>query len=142
FVPLRTNAPPSMGLPARANLFATTALFEWPASQRPSIHVLAAIDRKGRARDEIGLVGDQEQHRASDVLGFAEAADRDAGDDLLQHIGWHRTHHLGIDIARRYGVDGDAARRPLLRQCLGEAVDARFGGSIVDLTVLSGLPVD
>src|SRR5580704_10748473 len=28
-----------------------------------SVHVLAAIDRQCRAGDEIGLIGDQEQHR-------------------------------------------------------------------------------
>ena len=47
---------------------------------------------------------------AGDVLGLAEAADRDAGDDLFQHVLRHGAHHLGVDIAGRDGVDGDAAR--------------------------------
>src|SRR6185503_1604251 len=42
-----------------------------PASGNGSIHVLAAVDRKGRAGDEIGFVGDEEEDRAGDVLGLA-----------------------------------------------------------------------
>src|SRR5205823_15133850 len=72
-----------------------------------SIHVLAAIDREGRAGDEIGLVRDQEQDGAGDVLGLAEAADRNPCDDLFENVLRHRAHHLGIDIAGRNGVDGD-----------------------------------
>src|SRR5258708_39603360 len=56
------------------------------ASGRASIHVLAAIDRQRRAGDEVGLVGDQEQNGAGDVLGLAEPADRDARDDLFQDV--------------------------------------------------------
>ena len=33
-------------------------------------------------------------------------------------------HHVGVDIARRDGVDGDALGRALLGERLGEAVDA------------------
>src|SRR5579863_8150005 len=62
-----------------------------------SIHMLAAIDRQGRAGDETGFVRDQEQDGAGDVLGLAEAADRDARDDLLEDVLRHRAHHLGID---------------------------------------------
>src|SRR5438552_18493418 len=56
-------------------------------NDKGSIHVLAAIDREGRAGDEIGFVGDQEQDGAGDVLGLAEAADRDARDDLFEDVG-------------------------------------------------------
>src|SRR5437764_6945372 len=38
----------------------------------------------------------------------------------------HRAHHLGVDIARRHRVDGDAAAGAFLRQRLGETVNARF----------------
>src|SRR5207248_3469173 len=48
----------------------------------------------------------------------------------------------GVAIARRHGIAGDAACRTLLRQCFGEAVDAGFGGRVVDLSVLPGLAVD
>jgi hypothetical protein len=42
--------------------------------------VLAAVDREGRAGDEIGVVRDQEENGARDVLGLAEAPDRDASE--------------------------------------------------------------
>ena len=103
--------------------------------------MLPAVDRQRRAGDEIGLVGGQEHHAAGDVVGMAEPAHRDAGDDLLQHVLGHRAHHLGIDIARRHRVHRDAEPRALLRQRLGEAVDARLGGGVVHLPVLPGLPV-
>src|SRR3546814_2864349 len=51
-------------------------------------------------------------------------------------------YHVGIDIAGRDGVDGDAEFRAVLRQRLGKAVDARFGGVVIDLAILSRLPVD
>ena len=57
-----------------------------PADTPGSIHMLAAIDRQRRAGDEIGLVGDQKQHRARDVLGLAEPSDRNARDDLFEHV--------------------------------------------------------
>ena len=44
--------------------------------------------------------------------------------DLFQHIGRHCRDHVGIDISRRDGVDGDAEARAFLRQGLGEAMDA------------------
>src|SRR5665213_1370231 len=73
---------------------------------------------------------------------MAEPADRHARDDLLQHVGRHGAHHVGVDIAGRDGVDGDALAGAFLRQRLGEAVDAGFGGGVVDLAVLPGLAVD
>ena len=73
---------------------------------------------------------------------MAEPADRNAGDDLLQHVRRHRAHHVGIDVAWRDGVDGDAEARAFLGQRLGEAVDARLGRGVVDLAILAGLAVD
>ncbi len=75
-------------------------------------------------------------------LGLAEPADRNAGDDLLQHVGRHGAHHVGVDIAGRDRVDGDALGGTFLRQRLGEAVDAGLGGGVVHLAVLPGLAVD
>ena len=54
----------------------------------------------------------------------------------------HRGDHVGVDIAGRDRVDGDAGARAFLRQRLGEAVDAGLGGGIIDLAVLAGLAVD
>src|SRR5208282_6365895 len=105
------------------------------------IHMLPAIDRQRRAGDEAGRVADQEHHAARDLLGVAEPADRNPRHDLLQHVLGHGAHHVGVDVAGRDGVDGHALARAFLRQRLGEAVDARFGGGVVDLAVLPGLAV-
>ena len=51
-------------------------------------------------------------------------------------------HHLGGDIARADGVDGDALAGVLLRQRLGEADVAGLGGGIVGLAHLALLAVD
>src|SRR5690606_33866881 len=50
--------------------------------------------------------------------------------------------HVGIDIARRDGVDRYAFLGAFLRQRLRKAVDARFGGGIIDLAILARLAVD
>ena len=67
---------------------------------------------------------DQEGNPARHLLGLAEPIDGNFGDDLAEHVGRHRGDHVGVDIAGRDGIDGDAAPRPLLRQRLGEAVDS------------------
>src|SRR6185369_3153161 len=106
------------------------------------IYMLAAVDRERRAGDEIGVVGDEEKNAARDVLGLAEAAHRNARHDLLEHVLRHRAHHVGVDVAGHDRVDRDAEARTLLRQRLGEAVDAGFGRGVVHLAVLAGLAVD
>src|SRR5713101_5464362 len=111
-------------------------------ASEPLVHMLAAIDRQRRAGDETGIVGDQEHHAAGDFIGLAEPADRDLGDDLLQHVGRHRRDHIGLGVAGRDGVHGDALGRAFLGQCLGEAVNARLGGGVVDLAILAALAVD
>src|ERR1051326_8423565 len=62
--------------------------------------------------------------------------------DLLQYIGRHGAHHVCVDVAGRDRIYGDALGRTLLSQRLGETVDARFRGSVVDLAVLPRLAVD
>ena len=104
--------------------------------------MLAAIDAHRRSGDEFAVFGDEEAHAAGDFAGLAEAADGNLGDDLLQHRFGHGGDHVGVDIAGRDGVDGDAEARAFLGQCLGEAVDTAFGGGVVDLAVLARLPVD
>src|SRR5579859_1615502 len=113
-----------------------------PATPLTSIHMLAAVDRQRRAGDEAAVLGDQERDTARNLRRVAEAADRDLGDDLLQHILGHRGDHVGVDIAGRDRVDGHAELGAFLRQRFGEAVDTGLGGGIVDLAVLAGLPVD
>src|SRR6185437_15682580 len=130
-------APPRAGGDTAADPTAKTARLRSERGRPRSIHMLAAVDRQRRAGDEAGLVGDEEEHAASDLLGMAKPPDGDARDDLLEHVGRHGAHHLGVDVARRDGVDGDPLAGAFLRQRLGEAVDARLGGGIIHLAVLS-----
>ena len=55
---------------------------------------------------------------------------------------WYGGHHIGVDITRCDGVDGDTFGSTFLGQGFGETVDPGFGGRIVDLAVLPGLSVD
>src|SRR5262249_60365059 len=43
----------------------------WIMLYANSVHVLTAVDRQGRASDEAGIIGDQEQHAASNLIGLA-----------------------------------------------------------------------
>jgi hypothetical protein len=105
--------------------------------------MLTTVDRKRRAGDEAGFVGGEEHRRARDLLGFAEAIDRDLWDHVfLQHILRHRLHHFGIDIARADHIHRDAAPGVLQRQRLGEADVAGLGGRVVDLAELTFLAVN
>ena len=45
-------------------------------------------------------------------------------------------------IARRYGVDRDAFVGALLGEGLSKAVNARLGGGVVYLAILTGLAID
>ncbi len=53
-----------------------------------------------------------------------------------------RLDHFGRDIAWANDIDGDSLARAFLRQRLGEADVARFGGGVVGLSELAFLPVD
>src|SRR5688500_8565 len=111
-------------------------------SARCSIHVLAAVDRQSRAGDEAAVFRAEENDATGDLVGAAQTADGNPRDDLLEHVGRHRRDHLGVDVTGRDRVDGDAGPRAFLGQRLGEAVDAGFGGRIIDLPVLAGLTLD
>src|SRR5688572_25102995 len=87
-----------------------------------SIHVLAAVDRQSRAGDEAAFFRAEEGDAAGNLVGPPEPADRNAGNDLLEHVGRHRRDHLGVDIAGRDRVDRDAGARAFLGQRLGETV--------------------
>ena len=65
---------------------------------------------------------------AAEALLVAEASDRDSRDDLLQYIRRHRAHHIGIDVAGRYGIDGNVLGGGFERQRLGKTDQRRFGG--------------
>src|SRR5690348_9823123 len=88
----------------------------WPANRAipgrtlPT-HVMPAVDGEVGAGDPGRLLAKEERHRVGDLLGLAEAAERDLGDDLLAHFLGHGHHHFGRHVAGRNGVDGDAEFR-------------------------------
>jgi hypothetical protein len=49
----------------------------------PLIHVLAAIDRQGRAGDKACIIGSQEKNAAGDIISLSKASDRNARDNFL-----------------------------------------------------------
>ena len=106
-------------------------------------HVVAAVDVQAGAGDEAGRIGGKEHHGARDLLGLPEPADRDLRNDLgIEHFLGHGGNHLGGDLARRDGVDGDAFGGTFERQRLGETVHAGLGGRVVRLSHLPLAAVD
>src|SRR6185437_11967351 len=105
--------------------------------------ILTAVCRQRRAGDQPRFIGSEEDDTARNLLGFAQTSDRDLRQNrFLQHVLRHRLHHLGVDVARRDGIDGDAGARALLRQRLGEADLAGLGGRVIGLAELALLAVD
>src|SRR2546426_4325787 len=100
-------------------------------------HVHAAIDADVGAGDVAGLVGREESHYSRDFLGAREATHGNRGDDLLADLGADRLHHVGLDVARRDGVDRHALAHHFLRQRLGEARHAGLRRRIVGLAELA-----
>src|SRR5476649_408938 len=98
-----------------------------------SIHVHAAVDVQLRTSDVTSLARGQERHRLCDLLGLAEAIQRDLLQQrgllgLGQHVG-----HVGLDETGRDAVDGDVAAAQFACQRARHARDAGLGGRIVGL---------
>jgi hypothetical protein len=74
----------------------------------------------------------REQHGSGDLLGRAEPAERDLGDDRLARAGrcQERAGHRCLDERRRDGVDPDPERREFERHRLREALDRVLGGAV------------
>src|ERR1051326_9588451 len=106
------------------------------------IHVLTAVDGDVGAGDERRFLGAQVDDQARDLVGPAQAADRDLRQDFrVQDFLRDRGHHLRADVARGYGVYRDALARDFQRERLGEAVDAGLGRRVVGLPEGALLPV-
>src|SRR5512134_884438 len=103
----------------------------------PSHHVHAAVHRDVGAGDVARFLGDEERHHRGDLLRLRQAAHRDRVDDLLAHVRADRAHQVGLDVAGRDRVDGNALAHHFLRQRLGEARHARLGGGVVGLAELA-----
>src|SRR6185437_452905 len=102
-------------------------------------HEIAAIHRDVGAGDETGVVGGEEGDGAGDFERFAQAADRNLGDDLGADVFGYFHDHLGLAVAGRHAVDGDALLRDFAGQRHREAVHAGLGRGIVGLAELAGL---
>src|SRR5215212_8193888 len=86
-------------------------------------HVLAAVDGVDLAGDEGRVRVGEEFDDAGDLVGFAEAADGDLGDDLVEGFLGDGLDHFGGDVAGCDGVDGDALAGGLLADVAGLADD-------------------
>lgn len=86
--------------------------------------MLAATDRECRARDEIRIIGDEEEHRACNVVGSSQPANRKIGDDLFRDVLGHRAHHVGIHVTRCDSVHSDSLFCSFERKRLSKTVDA------------------
>src|SRR6516162_5797084 len=64
------------------------------ARRTDDLHVETAIDRVDLAGDVRGLRVGEELHHPGDLIGLAEPAHRDAGDELLHHVRRHRRGHV------------------------------------------------
>ena len=85
----------------------------------------------------------QKQHATRDFFGCAQTANWDLWNNtLIKHFFVNRPHHLGANISRADGIDGDARARTLLRKGFGKAQIACFGRRIVRLTRLTFLTID
>src|SRR5271166_615041 len=108
-----------------------------------SDHVLAAVCRDRGAGDEAGVVAGQEHDAAPDLLGLAQAPDRDQRQDaLVEHLLIDRTDHLSGDVARADRVDRDTDASALLRQRLGEPQITCLCRRVIDLSSLPFLSVN
>jgi len=101
-------------------------------AQQKLTREVAAIDRQGDAGDVAGHVGGEEDGGTGNVLGRADAAERNAAreirhiDRILARLGIKRgSREPGADR-----IDPYAERGEFDRQCLGQQADAAFGGRI------------
>src|SRR4051794_24182783 len=63
------------------------------------LHLHAAVDSPDLAGDVGGGVLAEEVDDARDLLGLAQAPERDLPLDHVEHLLGHGRHHLGVDVA-------------------------------------------
>src|SRR3954466_5718694 len=103
-------------------------------SLRPEVPSAVHIDRRARY---VGA-GIRAQHAddAGDVFRFSRATQGQRIDEQLLRLGRRHAPRgvgdtLGLDVARRDGIHGDAERPELERERLGEADDAALSGGVM-----------
>src|SRR5689334_25218818 len=104
--------------------------------------MLAAIDGQSRSSDEPGVIRHEEYHAPRDLLRLSQPAHRYARHNLFQYMRRHGGNHFRVDISGRDRIHRNTLRCAFLRQRFGKSMDARFRSRAIDLTVLTGLPVD
>src|SRR5271165_5381134 len=129
-------------------------LRELSRHESSSLHVQAAVNGPDLPGDGGGRVCRQETDHPGDLLGRAQAADRDLGPDPVQHLVRDSVHHAGGDEAGHDRIDGQPDTVPdrvlgpaelensLARQRLGQPQQAGLGGGIVHLANVAGLADD
>src|SRR5438093_1078313 len=92
----------------------------------------SAIDDDRLAGHVTAGVGGEEEHCFGDLLGFAEASERDLAPHALELLGCAEleesrgTHEAGLDA-----VHGDSLARELEARRADEAVETRLGRGVV-----------
>src|SRR5215471_6299033 len=92
----------------------------------------AAIYIKRRAGDVPGFFRCKEPDRAGDILGSSELAQRNAARNRMSLISSQTLAHVGLDLAWRDRVYGDAIWTEVARKRLGESKKTTLGARVRD----------
>ncbi len=90
----------------------------------------AGIDRQHRAGDIAGFLAEQEFDRMGYVGNLRHPAQRAAPRDGAALVVLQRRRHVGLDKARRHGIDVDAELADFTRQRPGETDHRGFGRAV------------
>src|ERR1700712_4977071 len=102
------------------------------ATKDTSVNQHPAIDVERNTREICRQVAREEQAWVRDVVRVAEAAKRNALDDVGAHLRRELVAgDVGLDEARCDRVDADAVRAEFTRHRTGEAEHARLRGAVV-----------
>ena len=89
-----------------------------------------SVDGDDGAGHVRGHIACQVDKGVRDVLGFADAAQRDGGDQRCDHLLGQRGDHVGLGDSGGDGVHADALGRELAGQALCKAVDRVLGSGV------------
>src|SRR4029079_4034677 len=96
-----------------------------------TLHEKSTVDAQDLPRHVPGGGPRQIDHGGGDVLGFSDAAERNRLEQLgAPRFGKLGRGHVGVDVARRNGVHGDAPRRVLPPERLRHTDDPGLGGDV------------
>src|SRR4051812_12083611 len=104
------------------------------------LHVHPAVDGEYLSCNIRCLVRCKETYGGGDVVGRAQALERNLRRPVRLCIAGDRPRHIRLDQARRHYVDGDAARGDFLRRGFHEADQPRLRRRVVRLSGVAGLP--